>query len=103
MEPKIGLRQFSGRNSPPPHALLAHVYGIKNLYTGAIRLYAAYHITNGPLYDLATFTFIGVLILYISEAFIYRHSRVGESFIPYTMAGGGLLWAIQQRAYYVTY
>ncbi|KAI0838853.1 hypothetical protein F5Y06DRAFT_266706 [Hypoxylon sp. FL0890] len=44
--PTAALRQLRGPEAPPPHPVLAHVYGVKNFYTSAIRIYAAYYITN---------------------------------------------------------
>ncbi|KAI0882827.1 uncharacterized protein GGS22DRAFT_190808 [Annulohypoxylon maeteangense] len=62
-DPTTSPKAFSGPAAPLPHQLLAHVYGVKNFYTSFIRFYAAYHITNPQLYDLALMTFIGVLFL----------------------------------------
>ncbi|KAI1073663.1 ergosterol biosynthesis protein-like protein Erg28 [Whalleya microplaca] len=100
--PTAALRQFSGPEAPPPHALLAHVYGVKNFYTSLIRLYAAYHITNPQVYDLAMWSFVGVLFLYITEVFVYKCARVQEASFPYVLAGSGLVWIITQRDWYLS-
>jgi len=66
--PLSSLKQFSGPAATLPSAnpssatLLAHVYGIKNTYTALIRIYAAYHIENEQLYNLALWSFVGVLL-----------------------------------------
>jgi hypothetical protein len=65
---------------------------MKNVYTALIRGFAAYHITNPQVYDLATCTFVGVLFLYGSELVIYRTVRMREAIFPFINAGGGLLW-----------
>lgn len=95
------LKAFSGPEAPPAHPLLAHTYGVKNIYTGLIRLYAAYYITNPQVYDLAIWTFIGVLFLYATETFIYRTSRLREAMFPFVTAGSALVWMMNQRDWYL--
>ncbi|KAI2617611.1 ergosterol biosynthesis protein-like protein Erg28 [Hypomontagnella submonticulosa] len=100
--PTASLRQFSGPNAPPPHPLLAHVYGVKNFYTSVIRLYAAYNITDPHLYDLAFWSFVGVLFLYITEVFVYKNARLQEASFPYVLAGSGVVWMVLQRDWYLS-
>ncbi|KAI0125874.1 ergosterol biosynthesis protein-like protein Erg28 [Xylariales sp. AK1849] len=98
--PSAALRQFSGPASPTPTGLLARVYGVKNIYTSLIRLYAAYHITNGQLYVLAILTFAGVLFLYVTELTIHKTVRVKEGVFSFINAGSGLVWMVLQREWY---
>jgi hypothetical protein len=77
------------------------VYGVKNIYTGAIRVYAAYDIYNSAVYDLATWTFVGVLALYASECFWYRTVRLREAVFPFVTAGSGLVWMCMARDEYL--
>ena len=96
--------QFQGAGAPPHHPLLAHVYGVKNVYTAAIRLFAAYHCAdaaNAPLYDLAALTFAGVLWLYVSEWRLYGTVRAREAAVPLVTSGVGLLWMVLARGSYV--
>lgn len=95
------MASFSGPNRPPPTALLAHVYAVKNSYTAAIRLYAAYHISNPQLYELAMFSLIGVLFLYTTELFIWRTARLKECVFPFIFAGSGLIWMIATKDFYL--
>lgn len=99
--PTSALKAFSGPEAPPAHALLAHTYGVKNIYTGLIRLYAAYHITNPQIYNLATFTFVGVIALYAGETFVYRTARMREASFAFVTAGTGLVWMLAQRSWYL--
>ncbi|KAJ6466483.1 ergosterol biosynthesis protein-like protein Erg28 [Mycena sanguinolenta] len=98
--PSTALKAFSGPNRPPPTSLLAHVYATKNMYTGAIRLYAAYHIANAQLYDLAALTFAGVLWLNVSEIVVYGTARMREGIFSLVTAGTGLAWMLTQRGQY---
>ncbi|KAF3801749.1 hypothetical protein GCG54_00014966, partial [Colletotrichum gloeosporioides] len=66
-DPTSSMVSFSGYARPPPTKLQAHLYGIKNVYTGLTRLYAAYNINNPQLYDLAKWTFSDVLFFFISQ------------------------------------
>lgn len=95
------MTAFRGPHAPPAHPLLAHVYGVKNIYTGLIRLCAAYDIQNGPVYCLAATTFVGVLVLYGLERFVYGTVRARESTFPFITAGLGLVWMVLQRENYL--
>ncbi|KAK4195443.1 ergosterol biosynthesis protein-like protein Erg28 [Triangularia verruculosa] len=98
--PAVALKQFSGPKRPPPTLLLAHVYGIKNLYTALIRGYAAYYIGNQQVYDLAIFTFAGVLILYVGEFAVWRTASLREVMFPFVLSGSSLVWMLAQRDWY---
>lgn len=100
MEPARALKAFSGAARPPPTGLLARVYATKNLYTSLIRLYAAYHVANAQLYDLAACTFAGVLWLYGTELAVYQTARLREAAFPFVTAGVGLGWMLVQRDWY---
>ncbi|RYP83374.1 hypothetical protein DL770_005394 [Monosporascus sp. CRB-9-2] len=96
-KPSTALRMFSGPEAPPAHPLLAHTYGVKNIYTSLIRFYGAYYITNPQVYDLTTCTFGGVLFLYVTEVYVYKTARLREAMIPFVTAGSALLWMMVQR------
>jgi hypothetical protein len=98
--PAVSNVQFRGSRAPPPTALLAHVYGLKNFYTMLIRLYAAYHIGNREVYTLAMFSFVGVLWLYITELAVWKTVTLRDAAFPYVLAGTGLVWMVNQREWY---
>ena len=99
--PKTALAQFRGPAAPPPSPLLAHLYGVKNMYTGLIRAYAAYYIQNEQVYDLAIFTFAAVLFLYITEYAVWKTAGLREALFPFVLAGTALTWMVTQRSFYV--
>lgn len=101
VNPIPALKQFSGDAAPRKDPLLAHVYGVKNVYTALVRIYALHHLDDRVMYNLAMATFAGVLFLYLTETFIWRTVRLREGMIPYITAGGGLLWMYLQRDFYV--
>ncbi len=100
--PAAALKQFSGPERPAPTGLLARVYGVKNVYTALIRAYAAYHITNPQVYELAMWTFAGVLFLYGSELVVYRTTRLRECSFPFVLAGTALSWMVVQKDWYLS-
>ena len=101
--PSAALKQFSGPRHPPPTQLLAHVYGVKNIYTSFIRAYAAYHIHNQAVYDLAIFTYAGVLFLFVTELVVWRTVRMREAVFPFINAGVGLTWTVATRGWYLAH
>jgi len=94
---------FSGPRRPERSPLLAHTYAVKNVYTGLIRAYAAYHITNPDLYHLAIATFVGVLWLYSTECFCYKTVNLDKrgAVIPLVTSSLGIVWMVGARRWYL--
>ncbi|KIW14369.1 hypothetical protein PV08_07151 [Exophiala spinifera] len=101
INPLGSMRQFSGPRAPPPTSVLAHVYGMQNLYTGFIRILAAYNIDNAPLYHLAILTYVGTIFLNGSETLIWKTARFYETKYAYLPALIGLVWLVAQRDWYL--
>ncbi|KAJ9501827.1 hypothetical protein H2202_002789 [Exophiala xenobiotica] len=98
--PLTSMRQYSGPSAPPPSALLSHVYAVQNVYTGFIRILAAYDIENQALYRLAILSFAGVLFLNGSELMIWKTARLHEIKFALGPSALGLVWLITQREWY---
>ncbi|KAK3382075.1 hypothetical protein B0T24DRAFT_600428 [Lasiosphaeria ovina] len=81
--------------------LLAHVCGVKNVYTCMIRLYAVYHLHNQPLYDLAMWIYAGVIWLYVTEMLVWKTVRLREGSIALATAGPAFVWMFLQRGWYL--
>ncbi|KAA8651372.1 hypothetical protein EYZ11_008326 [Aspergillus tanneri] len=101
LSPILCLKQFSGPRAPPKTTLLAHVYGVKNVYIALIRFYAAYNIHNRPLYDLGIASFAGILFLYLGECFVWRTIRFREAVMAFVPVGLAFVWMVGQRGWYV--
>ncbi|KAK4163658.1 ergosterol biosynthesis Erg28 [Cladorrhinum sp. PSN259] len=99
--PDAAMKQFSGPQKPAHTGLSARIYGVKNIYTGLMRLYAAYHLANPQLYALAQASFAGVLFLYITELFVYKTARIKECMFPFIGAGSLTVWMWLQKDYYL--
>jgi hypothetical protein len=92
---------FRGASAPAATPLLAHVYGVKNIYTALIRLYTAYTLhQNREMYLLCMWTFGGVFWLYSTEMLVWQTVRAREGIIPLVTSTAGLVWMWMQREHY---
>lgn len=98
--PRLSMKQFEAPRAPPPNLLHAHLYGVKNFYTAAMRIYAAYSINNPQLYNLAMFSFAGVVFLNMGELFVWKTTTPKTAFFPLFNSGIGLIWMLAQREWY---
>ncbi|RAL07019.1 Erg28 family protein [Aspergillus homomorphus CBS 101889] len=103
LHPLRSIHAFSGPSAPPKSPLLAHVYGLINLLAASIRLSAAYHIHNAPVYDLAVLSFVFVLALYLSEILVWGTVAVRDGMVPIVASGVGVLWMVGGREWYLGY
>jgi hypothetical protein len=99
--PEHSLVEFSGDFRPEHSKLLAHMYGLKNLYASLIRFYAAYYIANPQVYDLATYTFAAVAFCFLTEWGLWQSVRSRELAIPLFTAVVGFVWMMRERDFYV--
>ncbi|KAK1927897.1 hypothetical protein DB88DRAFT_507957 [Papiliotrema laurentii] len=74
------------------------------LYTGivsVIRFYAAYNITNQPVYDLALIAHAFALWHFTTEMVAFGSVKVNRASIsPFIVATTGIVWMWSQRAFY---
>jgi hypothetical protein len=73
---------------------------VQNVYTGFIRILAAYDIENQALYRLAILSFAGVLFLNGSELMIWKTARLYEIKFALGPSALGLVGLIIQREWY---
>jgi hypothetical protein len=73
---------------------------MQNVYTGFIRILAAYDIENQALYRLAILSFAGGLFLNGSELMIWKTARLHEIKFALGPSAFGLVWLITQREWY---
>ena len=100
--PIAALKQFRGPSSPSHNALsLAHIYGVKNIYSGLIRLYAAYNIHKRELYHLALMTYVGVFAFYAMEWLIWKTVRLRETASSFLISGVMLSWMLIEQDRYL--
>jgi hypothetical protein len=99
--PIAALKQFRGPSSPSHNVLMAHIYGVKNIYSGLIRLYAAYNIHNRELYHLALMTYVGVFAFYATELLVWKTVRLRETASSFLISGVMLSWMLIEQDRYL--
>ncbi|RKP07922.1 hypothetical protein THASP1DRAFT_23995 [Thamnocephalis sphaerospora] len=98
---KVSARVYNGKPTEVTE-LASRFFAAWTTASAFIRLYAAYHITNGPIYDLAWWSYVIALGHYVSEVFVFGSATLrGPAAAPYVVATKSLLWMTLQRANYL--
>ena len=67
-----------------------------------MRIYAAYHIENPQIYQIAYWTYVVAFVHFMSEWFYFKTVRWGAPLAgPVIVATGSLVWMAAQWGYYV--
>ena len=83
-------------------ALSARTFGTWTFLSSVIRLYAAYHIDDPTIYQLAMWTYGIAFLHFVSEWQVYKTARWGAGLAgPAFVATGSLLWMVTQWGFYV--
>ncbi|TFY79210.1 hypothetical protein EWM64_g4798 [Hericium alpestre] len=93
-------------NAVPPHspvtALQARTFAVWTLTSAVVRIYAAYHIHEKVVYDMALMTYLIAFGHFSSELFIFRTARFNAGVLsPVVVATSSLIWMISQYDFYV--
>ncbi|KAH6685903.1 transmembrane domain-containing protein [Plectosphaerella plurivora] len=84
--------------------LAARLFGTWTLIASLVRMYAAYNLKYGHMYDLAIWTYIIALGHFSSEMFIYKSMTFGKPQAgPFIFATVALVWMPLVRSYYVQF
>ncbi|KAI6784815.1 putative ERG28-involved in synthesis of ergosterol [Emericellopsis cladophorae] len=84
--------------------LAGRLFGIWTLLTSMIRVYAAYNLHNGPIYNIAMSTYAVALLHFSSEMFVYKTMTFGlPQFFPFFFATLGCIWMPMVRDSYVQF
>lgn len=86
----------------PVTPLSARTFGTWTTITALVRLYAAYHIDNGPVYELALWSFVVAGGHFYTEWLVYGTARWGRGLLgPLCVATGTGAWMVLQWGSYV--
>ncbi|KAL4064516.1 hypothetical protein J3A83DRAFT_4361003 [Scleroderma citrinum] len=89
---------------PPNHvtALQARTFAVWTLTSAVVRAYAAYHIQDKTIYDIALFTYLIAFGHFSSEILIFRTARLDSAAIsPVIVSTVSLLWMLRHYDFYV--
>ncbi|SPN98490.1 probable ERG28 - involved in synthesis of ergosterol [Cephalotrichum gorgonifer] len=82
--------------------LAARLFGTWTLLASIVRLYAAYNLHIGPVYDMAVWTYVVALGHFGSELFIFKSMTFGKpQFFPFLFATTALIWMPTVKEHYV--
>jgi hypothetical protein len=82
--------------------LAGRLFGTWTTITCLVRLYAAYNLRYGPMYDVAMWTYVVAFGHFASELFIYKSMTFGlPQFFPFVIASTALVWMPLVRSHYV--
>ncbi|KDQ24655.1 hypothetical protein PLEOSDRAFT_161310 [Pleurotus ostreatus PC15] len=89
---------------PPANvtALQARTFAVWTLTSAVVRGYAAYHLQEKIVYEMAFLTYVIALAHFGSEHFIYRTTKIpGGVLGPFIVASTSLIWMYKQYDFYV--
>ncbi|KLO09758.1 Erg28-like protein [Schizopora paradoxa] len=82
--------------------LQARTFAIWTLTSATVRFYAAYHINDKIVYDMALFTYLFAFGHFFSETFIFRTAKLNLPVLsPMIVSTSTLFWMMSQYDFYV--
>lgn len=102
--PKEGKpKKDMGENSPAT-PLSSRTMGTWTMLQAIVRFYAAYHIENPAIYQMAIWTFVVAGFHFYSEWLCYKTARWSKGLAgPIIVASASLIWMASQYRFYVGY
>ncbi|KAA1467469.1 Erg28-like protein [Dentipellis sp. KUC8613] len=93
-------------NAVPPHSpvtpLQARTFAAWTLTSAVVRIYAAFHIHDKTIYDMALMTYLIAFAHFSSEILIFRTAKMNVGVLsPVLVASSSLIWMISQYDFYV--
>ncbi|EJD06875.1 Erg28-like protein [Fomitiporia mediterranea MF3/22] len=89
-------------NAPVVTDLQVRTFGVWTITSAVVRFYAAYHITEKAVYDLALFTYLIAFGHFSSELLIFRTAKINPGIMStFVFASLSLVWMLVQYDYYV--
>ncbi|KAI6006522.1 Erg28 like protein-domain-containing protein [Pisolithus orientalis] len=84
-------------------ALQARTFAVWTLTAAIVRGYAAYHIHDKRIYDMALFTYLIAFGHFSSEILIFRTARLNSAALsPVIVSTVSLIWMLRHYDFYVT-
>lgn len=97
---KGALTHASGDQITP---LVGRLFSHLTITLGSVRFYAAHHIHNGPVYDLALSTYVVGLAFMFIELYVCRSMSFGSNQAgAVLLASCAAVWMFLARDYYIS-
>jgi len=85
------------------NGLSSRTFGTWTTLAAIVRFYAAYNISNQPLYDVTIATYLVAGFHFYSEWLYFGTARLGDGLTgPLIAATAGGIWMLSQREYYLS-
>ncbi|KAF9422898.1 ergosterol biosynthesis protein [Podila epigama] len=82
--------------------LSGRTFGVWTLLSSVVRLYGAYNLHIGQIYNIVLCTFGIAWIHFMSEYFFFRTAKITGPFLaPCIVATSSLIWMVSQHDFYV--
>ncbi|GAA6019807.1 hypothetical protein JCM10207_003703 [Rhodosporidiobolus poonsookiae] len=94
-------RRVYSRSPASVNPLQARTFAVWTLMSAAVRIYAAYNISNKAMYDLALVSYVLALGHFFSEFALFRTAGFQGALSPFIVATTSLTWMIKQYDFYV--
>ncbi|KXN91730.1 Ergosterol biosynthetic protein 28 [Leucoagaricus sp. SymC.cos] len=99
---KLTRRIYDNVPSASVTALQARTFAVWTLTSAVVRFYAAYHIHEKVIYDMALFTYLIAFGHFSTELFIFRTARINVGVLsPVIVSTTSLIWMLNQYDFYV--
>jgi len=83
--------------------LSSRTFGVWTILSSIVRFYAAYHINEKAVYDIAMWTYLIAFAHFASEVLIFRTATIkGPTVAPFIVATTSLVWMFLQYDFYVS-
>jgi Erg28 like protein len=92
----------ASKTGSPATPLSSRTFGTWTVLSAVVRFYAAYHISNPQIYQLAFWTYAIAFVHFNLEWFVFKTASWGKGLGgPVVVSTGTLLWMLSQWDYYV--
>ncbi|EGN98690.1 hypothetical protein SERLA73DRAFT_136580 [Serpula lacrymans var. lacrymans S7.3] len=99
---KLTRRLYSAVSPGTVTSLQARTFAVWTLTSAVVRGYAAYHMHDKTMYDMAMITYLIAFGHFTSEIFIFRTAKINVPVLsPCIVSTVSLIWMLKQYEFYV--
>ncbi|KAJ3572406.1 hypothetical protein NP233_g3108 [Leucocoprinus birnbaumii] len=94
---KLTRRIYNNVSPASVTALQARTFAVWTLTSAVVRFYAAFHIHEKAIYDMALFTYLIAFGHFSTELFIFKTARINAGVLSPTLQPTNILWIFSRR------